>query len=121
MKIRSGFVSNSSSSSFVCDVCGASEGGYDVGLSDVGMFECGNGHTVCLDHMVKVDDDWENNDYGYIPGKYCPICTLTVIPDHLMLSYIFKVLDLEKVEWENKVRGNFKNNKELMNFLKNNS
>ena len=33
MKIRSGFVSNSSSSSFVCEVCGTSESGYN-GIPD---------------------------------------------------------------------------------------
>jgi hypothetical protein len=43
MKIRSGFVSNSSSSSFVCDVCGENISGMDIGLSDAGMFECMNG------------------------------------------------------------------------------
>ena len=39
MKIRSGFVSNSSSSSFVCCICGRSEGGYDMSLEDAGMVE----------------------------------------------------------------------------------
>lgn len=29
MKIRNGWVSNSSSCSFTCDVCGATEGGHD--------------------------------------------------------------------------------------------
>jgi hypothetical protein len=46
MKKRLGFVSNSSSSSFVCDLSGNCEGGYDCGLSDVDMFECENGHTL---------------------------------------------------------------------------
>jgi hypothetical protein len=45
MKLRNGFVSNSSSSSFICDISGGSEGGFDVCLSDVGMVECENGHT----------------------------------------------------------------------------
>ena len=47
MKIRSGFVSNSSSSSFLCDVCGCMESGYDASLADMEMHECVNGHTVC--------------------------------------------------------------------------
>lgn len=53
MKIRNGFVSNSSSSSFTCDVCGATESGMDVSLSDIQMSQCVNGHTFCDDHMTK--------------------------------------------------------------------
>jgi len=55
MKIRSGFVSNSSSSSFTCNVCGATESGYDVSLNDVGMFECIKGHVVCDSHQINVE------------------------------------------------------------------
>lgn len=51
MKIRTGFVSNSSSSSYVCDVCGESCSGMDMGLSDAQMYECTNGHTFCESHI----------------------------------------------------------------------
>lgn len=50
MKIRKGFVTNSSSSSYICSVCGTLEGGYDCCLSDIGMKECINGHTFCEVH-----------------------------------------------------------------------
>jgi hypothetical protein len=46
MKKRFGFVSNSSSSSFMCDLTYATEGGYDASAVDCGMAECVNGHTV---------------------------------------------------------------------------
>lgn len=52
MKIRSGFVSNSSSSSFICKVCGTLEGGYNVSLQDCGMERCQAGHTFCQCHMT---------------------------------------------------------------------
>jgi len=54
MKIRTGFVSNSSSSSFVCDVCGRQESGWDASLSDFDMHECEicNG-VFCDSEMVK--------------------------------------------------------------------
>ena len=45
MKIRNGFVSNSSSSSFICNYCGYIESGYDSFLSDFEMCNCENGHT----------------------------------------------------------------------------
>lgn len=54
-KYRMGFVSNSSSSSFVCDLTGHVESGYDMPLSDSGMFECVNGHTVLEDLKLNPD------------------------------------------------------------------
>ena len=53
MKIRNGFVSNSSSSSFTCDVCHSTESGMDLSLREAGMYSCENGHTFCIDHAKK--------------------------------------------------------------------
>jgi hypothetical protein len=47
MKIRYGFVSNSSSSSFTCDVCGNTESGMDASPSDFDMSQCKKGHIFC--------------------------------------------------------------------------
>jgi len=52
MKTRSGFVSNSSSSSFVCNVCGEESSGWDLSLSESGMSQCRNGHIFCDDHRL---------------------------------------------------------------------
>jgi len=53
MKIRNGFVSNSSSSSFTCDVCGTTESGMDATPGEFDMSECVNGHTFCNDHAPE--------------------------------------------------------------------
>lgn len=51
MKYRLDQVTNSSSSSYVCDICNHVESGWDMGLSDAEMYECENGHTICEDHI----------------------------------------------------------------------
>ena len=50
MKIRMGFVSNSSSSSYTCDLCGVTASGWDIDLAECGLVQCENGHTYCRDH-----------------------------------------------------------------------
>ena len=54
MKYRKCHVTNSSSSSFVCDICGRVESGWDMSISEAGMYECVNGHTFCCDEALEV-------------------------------------------------------------------
>ena len=59
MKIRTGYVSNSSSSSYTCQICGRNECGYDLGLRDIEMLQCECGTCYCEKHMMtsaKVKD-----------------------------------------------------------------
>lgn len=57
MKIRKCHVTNSSSSSFICDICGREESGWDLGLYDAEMFECVNGHIFCVDESIDKTDE----------------------------------------------------------------
>jgi hypothetical protein len=74
MKIRNGFVSNSSSSSFICCLTGDMESGMDASASDLGFVECKNGHTFKEDLRLDFDIDeptiddyreWFKNSWKY--------------------------------------------------------
>lgn len=54
MKFRKDFVTNSSSSSYVCEICGRTESGWDLGLSECEMMECVNGHIFCCDEALEM-------------------------------------------------------------------
>lgn len=53
MKVRKGFVSNSSSSSFVCDISGVSAEGFELSLEEARMYSCENDHTFCDEYLLK--------------------------------------------------------------------
>jgi len=60
MKIRLGFVSNSSSSSYTCDVCNYTTSGMDLGYSEADMMSCVNGHEFCTGHAIDWEMTWED-------------------------------------------------------------
>lgn len=52
MKYRKDFVTNSSSSSYICEICGESDGGFDMSISEADMCQCVNRHTICNCHRL---------------------------------------------------------------------
>jgi len=110
LKYRLGFVSNSSTSSFVCEICGASEAGMDASPTDFDMIECDNGHTICQEEALdgweeakeKRDEEHEEDDGYYddslLPSTHCPICLFEVpsMPD--IESYFVKEYGIPKEE-----------------------
>lgn len=98
MKIRSDFVTNSSSSSFVCEICGHTEGGWDMSLFDADMYECENGHTFCRCHAKELSRE-------------------EMI--ELILSYNMTIYDCKTKEYESVSREYFndKDDEEIFDFL----
>jgi hypothetical protein len=96
MKIRNGFVSNSSTSSYTCDVCGNTEAAYDLGLEDAGMYQCEHGHCFCEEDLIGPSQE----ERYEISPETCPICTLTHIQESTLLQYICLEhnIDIEKIK-----------------------
>lgn len=88
MKIRTGFVSNSSSSSFTCMKCGEAFEGWDGDYNDVEQVECRNGHNFCS-NCVDLPEDEEDSDYKWnFPTELCPICTFQKLTNYDALRYL---------------------------------
>lgn len=120
MKYRKDFVTNSSSSSFVCEICGRTESGFDIGLSECGFVECVNGHIICesealddRDSLIKLlikETDWtkqeleqlsteriqsiyrkDNDDFYYaMPEEFCPICQFIEYSEYDLAKFLEK-------------------------------
>jgi len=121
MKVRKGFVSNSSSSSFVCDICGNVESERDAEPSDLGFVECVHGHTVCQDHIPNYDeivDEGECESGGYeFPAEHCPICQLQEVARDDLVNYAFKKLKLSKDQLKAEIKTTFKTYDEFQGAL----
>lgn len=133
MKIRHGFVSNSSSSSFVCEVTGRVEAGYDMPMEDAEMVECTNGHIFSEDLFVPSENiksldgfreyinetDGNDDDWRYeIPAENCPICSMAYIAPEKIIKYIFLDAEVSLDDIKKEIVDKFKNVKELDEFLK---
>jgi hypothetical protein len=99
MKIRTGFVSNSSSSSFICCVCGREETMFDGSLRDVEMVSCVNGHCMCNDETLKpVSNSRSYEDCYELDQSYCPICQFVESDVADIAAYLLKETKIPRDE-----------------------
>ena len=121
MKIRLMFVSNSSSSSFLCEVTGRIKSGMDVGLDDVDMAECVNGH-IFSDYLTTIEKYEDENEYGEYSNRYnipennCPLCTLKHVSWEDALKYVEKSRELPDITAE--ISNRFSDLEQLKLYLK---
>lgn len=102
MKVRIGFVSNSSSSSFVCEICGRTESGFDASYQDFAFVRCPNEHLICSEEAYESEqvdcdeDECDGCERDYcpddadIPEDACPICLFEVSSKPDIKKYLFK-------------------------------
>ena len=134
MKIRKGFISNSSSTSFICDVCGRAEGGMDMSLEDADMYECKNGHTFCREESIGksvVDEDGkeiitektytlpeDDEEGGYeIPTEHCPCCTFAEVSSYDLIDYLLKKAGKDREAVAKEIKEKFADFKTFRNYV----
>ena len=146
MKIRLGFVSNSSSSSFICIICGHSEVSYDNSPEELGFAEeCQNGHVYCVDHAFEVTtemrrkfllkepdfkvrvkngedieelyEEWKSDDC-ITAYVECPVCTLKNILYKDFIKFVCRKFKTTETKIGNEIRSKYKNLKEFQKAMK---
>lgn len=89
MKIRLNFVSNSSSTSFVCDISGEVHEIYDDDGRNEYWYECEHYHYV----YAEPPDNFQINSDDQVLEAYCSACNGKKIPIGAIQSLINKVID----------------------------
>lgn len=128
MKIRDGFVSNSSSSSFICEFCNEEYSGWDACLEDAEMCQCVNGHTICTSHisdyseviekLQEEDPTLDEYDAIYnIPADKCPICTFQKIRNEDAVRYLLKVHEMTVGDMKSNITDNFESYTDFKKFI----
>lgn len=122
MKVRNGFVSNSSTSSFICCVCGEVYTGWDASPSEFDCVQCVNGHIMCDEHLkierseLTEEQEADLDDYDCsMHTSQCPICQFETYSESEMVKYLEKTRGINKDEVFAKVKDMNKRRKKLYN------
>ena len=116
-------MSNSSTTSFTCDVCGDNEAYHDsLGYEDYWFNDCVNGHSICDDDLLPlpegyvfsaeelkhvrdyygIDDEEElseTREFRYCqPAIRCPICQFHVIGEGDLARYLDRMTTVTRDE-----------------------
>lgn len=110
MKTRTHFVSNSSTSSYICAICDREEMGQDISCFDVGMIRCKNGHIICEEHVLECDSDDADNE---IEEMHCPICSFKEISYRDARAYLVKRYEISEKEIFDEIKKINKRRKKL--------
>lgn len=79
MKYRKDFVTNSSSSSYICEICGADAHGMDLSIRDAEMSE-----------DTLYNDVFTDGGCYDVPEMVCPICQFIEYSEQDLSAYLLK-------------------------------
>jgi hypothetical protein len=117
MKIRTGFVSNSSSSSFVCLKCEESHEGYDGDYGDIKNLACEYGHDFCSECISLPED--ERDDYSQeFSSTFCPVCTFKLLTDFDARRWLLRKYKTRKEEVLEEIKGQFSTYQDFAKYMK---
>lgn len=126
MKKRLGFISNSSSSSFVCD-CGSVIDTSDMSMEDVGIERCENGHYFCNNchshsdpnnHYIHVNPENDDDFMSRILKKeYCPYCQFEQITDTDLKNFLLRKYDTSTEKLLKEIKSIFKTYEAFRKYL----
>ena len=102
MKTRTGLVSNSSTSSFICDVCNRVEAGMDLSISDAEMIEfypcCHIVHINCLSEDLRKKIFEDEGSSSEKDNKNCPFCNFEKLCNDDFIRFLeMKTPDIRNV------------------------
>lgn len=117
MKIRNWFVSNSSSSSFICEICNHTESGWDACPTELGFVTCINEHIICEEHLLNgetVRDEYDEEDVA--SEKACPICQFEMYSKPQLAKYLQKIYNVNRDKVFAEIKKINKRRKKLYDF-----
>jgi hypothetical protein len=120
MKYRSDFVTNSSSSSFICQVSGRLEGGYDMSLEDAQMYRCENRHTFDEGYLVGklLPNKYGEIDRDDIKAENCHICQFKELIPEDGLKFLLKQQGITKTDILQMVKEKYKTYQDFKKDIK---
>ena len=131
MKIRNGFVSNSSSCAYICVLCGRDASGWDLCIEDVDMVTSSTQEVFCeteldkfiedknleneLQDLTDSDEEWR---YEGLDKKVCPFHNLYYIMPKTLLRYALSELNISEDQLRSDFINKFGNLDNFNNYLK---
>lgn len=127
MKIRYGFVSNSSASSFVCNLCGYSIDGWSDDYDDDHRVCDEYGHELCgscANNAQLIKDNYDGDDFwdeyetsDTILSKNCPLCQMIKFKNDELVKFFLQQEQISREHLIQKLKSTFGTYEQFRKFI----